>query len=683
MKYFSILCLLLLGIIWVSDVEAGRRKSKCGKDMVEVYSPDAGGTSCEPRVAKPTPPPVSLANIAEIYPTSGKEGDMMTIYGSNFDKVQSVIFNNNISAPFKVQTYSWGQRSEIRITIPIGAQTGPIQVINPAGGAKVQVTILETAKPPVISSFTPQEGGAEDSVTIQGNQFKTVRQVLFNCQQSWAGRVFCEEGKFEIISPTQLRVTVPTGVSGNKAIVVINTAGEATTAQEFRIRNTPSIREIHPAEGYPGDTVSIIGTNLNNLKTITFNGKALSAKSTDAWQIKVAIPEESSDGTMTVTTIDGTAQSPTIFRVKKRPPPPKQEPVAIQEGPKKKTINPNTGKEEYCFGAVGKMCLGVDDSIKDSTKSSVPSIFTQLGCEAEVNGTRDCWVFPGSIGHDLCCMKNKYGQMCGGIMADGQPAGWFNNDGHCAQEWADCGWDIVHGRGWKWRFSTQPADLSGPISSERTRNLYGYDEVVETAPICAPDGANITFRKDTDFQFCCSKQGQAYWAIVPVAVPGGGFVPVKEDWITCGPPPAKKWFGILSVGKTDGTKPIKADTPPPPPKGYPIVKTKAPVPADVPAVSQPSEKKIQSADVPSPYALPPPPSPYTLPPPPSPSAKTEEPANKKLPPQEETTTPKCEHGTWSPTFKRCIEDQAPEEAAPPDCGAGAHWSPTLQSCQSD
>lgn len=49
----------------------------------------------------------------------------------------------------------------------------------------------------------------------------------------------------------------------------------------------------------------------------------------------------------------------------------------------------------------------------------------------------------------------------------------------------------------------------------------------------------------------------------------------------------------------------------------------------------------------------------------------------------EEQTVHCDRGTWSPTLKRCMEETAPEEAAPPDCPAGEHWSPTLKSCQPD
>lgn len=72
------------------------------------------------------------------------------------------------------------------------------------------------------------------------------------------------------------------------------------------------------------------------------------------------------------------------------------------------------------------------------------------------------------------------------------------------------------------------------------------------------------------------------------------------------------------------------------------------------------------------------------PPPPPPPSQQKDTAWRRAPePQQEEAVPQCERGTWSPTLKTCIEDEAPSEAAPQGCGEGMHWSPTLKSCQPD
>lgn len=88
----------------------------------------------------------------------------------------------------------------------------------------------------------------------------------------------------------------------------------------------------------------------------------------------------------------------------------------------------------------------------------------------------------------------------------------------------------------------------------------------------------------------------------------------------------------------------------------------------------------------------------TPPPPPEMSKRSPQPQAEPeekwtAPPVEEAKTPpepveeevaqNCPRGTWSPTLKRCIEEETPEEVAPPDCPGGTHWSPTLKSCQPD
>ena len=151
---------------------------------------------------------------------------------------------------------------------------------------------------------------------------------------------------------------------------------------------------------------------------------------------------------------------------------------------------------------------------------------------------------------------------------------------------------------------------------------------------------------------------------------GGWGATAKLDWraiATPTPPPA-----------------VTPTPPPAPPVAAPAPSPVRPPVAPAPRPPRRGERRIQSGSAEGMVPLPPPPAPSEIQN--SGTSPTKLPQEKPTPkssPQEEAAPPKCEHGTWSPTFKRCIEDQVKEEAPPPDCGTGAHWSPTLKSCQQD
>jgi hypothetical protein len=153
-------------------------------------------------------------------------------------------------------------------------------------------------------------------------------------------------------------------------------------------------------------------------------------------------------------------------------------------------------KDEYCFGAVGKGCLG--DGNREWGWGS-QKIVVPVGCSQEVNDFRNCWVVPGSIKHDNCCVFHPSGKMCGGPGTDGKPADENNHDGNCVAEWNDAYWDVFWHRAWLETFDVRrPADLT-QVSSPRI--AWGR-EAVGTAGLCAPDGFELRDQKDESF--CCS-----------------------------------------------------------------------------------------------------------------------------------------------------------------------------------
>lgn len=156
------------------------------------------------------------------------------------------------------------------------------------------------------------------------------------------------------------------------------------------------------------------------------------------------------------------------------------------------------GKEEHCFGAIGKGCFGLDGKDKGDEATNT---FNRGGCLAvEDKYYRKCYVSAGSIRHDNCCAWNPGGKWCGGAGTDGKPAEENNHNGKCADEWNDAFWDSFFGRNWIERFNISGVDLLTPYPSPHKR-YFSY-EGATSASLCSPKGNKM--REDKDAKFCCS-----------------------------------------------------------------------------------------------------------------------------------------------------------------------------------
>ncbi len=182
---------------------------------ITVTTPAGTATSQTPFVVTQAPVILSFA------PTAGPIGATVTITGANFEGATSVTFNG-VNATFTINS-----STQITATVPVGATTGLITVITPAGTATSQTPFVVIA-PPTITSFAPTTGTVGTTVIIAGTNFEGATSVLF-------GGV---AATFAVNRPTQITATVPIGaVTG--PIRVTTPAGTATSSAIFTV--TPRV----------------------------------------------------------------------------------------------------------------------------------------------------------------------------------------------------------------------------------------------------------------------------------------------------------------------------------------------------------------------------------------------------------------------------------------------------------
>jgi thermitase len=130
-----------------------------------------------------------------VSPAMAPAGSAVTLTGSGFTGATAV------SLGFVNASFTVDSPTQITATVPPGVGYGYWRVTTGAGTSVSPLVF--TVSSPAISSFSPTNGGAGSTVTITGAGFTGATSVTLGFVNA----------SFTVDSPTQIRVTVPPGVS--------------------------------------------------------------------------------------------------------------------------------------------------------------------------------------------------------------------------------------------------------------------------------------------------------------------------------------------------------------------------------------------------------------------------------------------------------------------------------------
>jgi IPT/TIG domain len=191
-----------------------------------------------------------VPSITGFTPASGVAGTVVTITGSSFTGATAVSFGGVNATSFTVVS-----AVQITATVPASAATGRIRVTTPAGFAE-SATDFQIVGAPTVTSFNPASGGVGTLVTVTGNNFTGATAVS-------VGGVAA--GSFNVVSNTQITVTVPSGAATGR-IRVTTPAGLAESTTDFQVTAAPAFNPANPftpRQGFQGNPVAINGQNFN------------------------------------------------------------------------------------------------------------------------------------------------------------------------------------------------------------------------------------------------------------------------------------------------------------------------------------------------------------------------------------------------------------------------------------
>ena len=180
---------------------------------IGVVTPAGTATSATPFTVGS--PPV----ITSFTPGSGYVGSSVVLTGTGFTGATQVTFNGTVATAVTVNS-----DTQITVTVPAGASTGPIGVTTPVstGFSATNFTVIPA---PVISAFTPTRGVAGTPVVITGFYFTGVTSVTFNNVAAPG---------FVVNSNNQITVNAPAGVTTGP-IRVVTAAGTGVSAASFEV----------------------------------------------------------------------------------------------------------------------------------------------------------------------------------------------------------------------------------------------------------------------------------------------------------------------------------------------------------------------------------------------------------------------------------------------------------------
>jgi hypothetical protein len=239
--------------------------------------------------------------VTGFSPFGGKAGDPIVITGINFTTATNVAFNG-VTAVASVTS-----DTQISATVPAGATTGPIRVINPGG---TNATGSNFIIGPFVTGFSPVSAQVGSQVVVDGLNFLDVTNVAFT---SAAGG-FTNASGVQIVAATQLRATVPVGAT-NGPIRVISPSGTNVTSSNLTVfALAPVITDFTPTNGLPGSSVTLNGANFLGATSVSFNGVAAASFNVTAdSQITATVPATATTGPISVSTPGGSVTSSVPF----------------------------------------------------------------------------------------------------------------------------------------------------------------------------------------------------------------------------------------------------------------------------------------------------------------------------------------------------------------------------------
>jgi len=236
---------------------------------------------------------VATASVSSISPATIKAGTDLTIKGLNLQLVEKVVFNPKVEIEIPQGENPYADLSEFIITVPDNAQDGEVKLICYSGlEAKAGEIIM---KLPVIASVTPSPVKGGEILTVKGTDLDLITNISFpNVEEP----VECKTR-----TATEITIDVPLTAGDGK--ILFNTAAEKAVEKDFKtVKST--ITDITPVNITAGENITIKGTDLDLVRSVTFGGDvAAEITPKDKTSFTITVPATATSGKVTLNLVSG------------------------------------------------------------------------------------------------------------------------------------------------------------------------------------------------------------------------------------------------------------------------------------------------------------------------------------------------------------------------------------------
>jgi hypothetical protein len=245
------------------------------------------------------------STLMSFTPVQGPVGTVVTITGTNLDIATGARFQGGRDSGITLMS-----PTSVRTTVPAGAVTGPISVLSRAGNPTSTGVFKVT---PVITSLMPDDGVVGTLVTIVGSSFTNASAVRF-------GTIAVPATDFTVVNDTTITATVPSAAV-TAAVSVTTPGGSATSPAPFVVIKAPTLTSFTPAVGAEGTIVTLTGTNLASVTSVSFKGASVPRVNASpvtvlsATSLRVTVPAGATTGRLGLVNPAGSVTSSTDFRV--------------------------------------------------------------------------------------------------------------------------------------------------------------------------------------------------------------------------------------------------------------------------------------------------------------------------------------------------------------------------------
>jgi hypothetical protein len=251
---------------------------------------DCDGGACVNGTCEPGDPNVAPMEVSSLLPGSGPVGTTVTVTGSGFGSdagAVHVAFGGvaaditSVSATRLVVTAPAHAAGEVPVTITVG---------NAAAVGVPSFTYTSTAEAPVVSSISPDHGPPGTTVTVSGTGFGAAGAAV---QVTFGG----DAATVLAVTATQLSVAAPVHAPGAVAVAVrvdgAAASNQPTFTFEAAIPSGPQVSGLSPAQGWPGEPVTISGSGFaatTGENVVRFGSATAQVTAASATQLTVIAP---------------------------------------------------------------------------------------------------------------------------------------------------------------------------------------------------------------------------------------------------------------------------------------------------------------------------------------------------------------------------------------------------------